>query len=377
MSDIQKLRAAFQGIVDIGRKVDCPFKIETNLAAPPAYMVKLALVVIGNYRWFGPDTDPSWSIYLNYKGANFAIHSDGQAMWAIDADRDSADAKATAQDIRKKIIAVAANLDKVLAQDLNQIVVKGEFTLNNPYPKIRHAYEWFRDKSRSSETEMYAWERMEQNGSSPAREALPERSLHGYTMMGYYFSLIETLCNVFYAFGERSIDFTTFRTRSWQERLQTVLPVRQHPELQRIFNTLVMLRVNFHAEMFHGFGGDEQLHVDLPGLGVVPIAHEALTQSVYFSPLLADTAFVDIALQTFDACDTWLKQNMPWSHWVLYAESGLEIPFYGRRMEQIKRAMAYPEDFHEWLTKEVLYRHYLEGKSVANGQVGIGRPLSH
>lgn len=194
---MQKLRAAFQGVVDIGRRVDCPFKIESNVAAPPAYMVKLALVVIGNYRWFGPDHDPSWFIYLNYKGANFTVRSEGQATWAIDADRESSDAKAAAQDLRKKIIAVAANLDKVLAQDLNQIVIKGEFTLNNAYPKIRHAYEWFREKARQTETTMFAWERMEQNGNQSALEALPERSLYGYTMMGYYFSLLESLCNVF------------------------------------------------------------------------------------------------------------------------------------------------------------------------------------
>jgi len=357
----QKLKAAFHGVSDIGHRVDCPFRIKSGILAPPSYMTKLALFLIGDFTDCGGGDKVEWSTFVNYEDTNFEIRDWKRSSWTIEASKDSDQARAAGQKLEKKISRVAARLDKALSKELEASISTAEFMLNNPYVKIRYAYEWFRERARKI-TETPPQNQRELTPTTLAHllnpPGLTERVLHGYAMAGFYYSSLEFLLNVFYAFSDRNLDFLTFRKSSWQERFLAILPVADKPDLARIYEKLLHLKTDFRDELFHGFGGAENLLVNLPGIGLVPISYEASTRSIHFSSLTMDASFVDAAVQTFDEFDVWLQNNLPWSCYVEYAESGFEIPFYGKGLEEIKRVVEHPDDFSEWLDEEAVYRDY-------------------
>lgn len=375
MNDFQefkeRLKSVFHDVSDIENRVDCPYTIETHISSPPSYMVRWALQFIGEFHYCGATDKIEWIICLKYKDINFEIRDWKRETWTIQSDNETPEAKIAAQDLKKKIILVASQLDKVLSDALKQDVTEGKFFLNNPYPKIRSAYEWFRQKAGTS-TEV-----------SPVKESTDlhkilserftketERSLQGYAMVGFYYSSLDSLFNVFYALGNRSFDvdmedlplgerFYRFRRQSWRERFKAVMPVGQRPELNRIYDKLLRLKMNLRDELFHGFDGDENLLVFFEGVGLIPISYEALSRSIHFTPLFADTPFIDKAIQTFDEFDSWLQNNSPWSFYIQYAKSSLVIPFYGERLEELKQAIASGSTaFKKWLDNKVEYLDY-------------------
>jgi hypothetical protein len=357
----QELKAAFYGVSDIGHQVNCPFRIKSGIFPPPSYMAKLTLFLVGNFTNCGGSDKAEWSTFVSYEDTDFEIRDWKHSTWTIEASEDSDKARAAGQKLEKKISRVAARLDKALSKELEENISTAEFMLNNPYGKIRYAYQWFRERAK----ELAEAPSQDTGESTPTVLAhllnppnLTERVVHGYAMAGFYYSSLEFLLNVFYAFGDRNLDFLTFRKNSWQERFLAVLPVAGRPDLARIYEKLLHLKTNFRDELFHGFGGAENLLVNLPGVGLVPISYEALTRSIHFSSLSMDVSFVDEALRAFDEFDAWLRNNPPWSCYVEYAESGFEIPFYGKRLEEIKRAVEYPDDFSEWIDIEAAYRAY-------------------
>jgi len=366
----QKLKRSFHDVSDIGEWVECPFRVESGISSPPSYMARMALLVVGDFTDCGPSDKVQWTVFVTYKGVVFEVRDWKGATWTIEASVDTLEAEMAGRELKRKICQVASGLDKALSEELRERITSTEFVLNNPYSKIRFAYEWFRDKAESSPVDFDDEEistAVEVTAASINRllnlraRGLTERVLNGYAMVGLYYSSLEFLLNVFYAFADRGLGFLAFRKSSWRERFLAVMPVSKRPDLARLYEKLLHLKANFRDELFHGLGGAENLLVELSGVGLVPISYEALTCSIHFSSLIMDATFVDEALEIFDEFDAWLESNPPWSCYVQYVESGLEIPFYGKQLEEVRRAIAYPDDFDRWLEKELAYRDYLAG----------------
>jgi hypothetical protein len=367
----RKLKAVFHGVTDTNAWVDCPHTIESGISSPPSYMVKLALFFIGEFSHCGTGDKTEWIAQVNYKDVNFEIRDWKGATWTIRTDRETPKTRATAKELKRKIESVASQIDKELSEELKHDVAEGKFLLNNPYPKIRYAYEWFRQKTCAS-ADSSASEQKELRDKGLVIQPLivpkENKSLYGYAMVGFYYSSLEFLFNVFYVLGDRRFDadfqglppgerFYKFRTRSWKERFAAVLPIGQYPALSRLYERLLHVKMDLRDELFHGFDGDENLLVPLHGVGLVPVSYESLTRSVHFSPVFADTAFIDRAMEVFESFDSWLESNPPWACYVRYAESGFEIPFSGKRLREIRSATeAGLEALEEWLDDEAAYR---------------------
>lgn len=108
---------------------------------------------------------------------------------------------------------------------------------------------------------------------------------------------------------------------------------------------------------WHGWR-EESLLVSVPRLGLLPISYKHLDpmDGLGWFPL-SNEAFSDVPA-AFDEFDTWLSENQPWANQVLYAESMLAIPLFGRRRDEILKAMSEP-DFEDWIHTEQEHLDYL------------------
>ncbi len=245
-----------------------------------------------------------------------------------------------------------------------------EFALNNSYPKIRGAYEHFRDRTKHFSSAVASEEqRRSSNASLHVGEFVDslnrvaknqsEQVLNAYAMVTFYFSAMEVLFDTLYALGDRTVDFRSFRNLTWNERFLTVLPIKSKPELQKMYKKLLACKRNFRDKILHGLGGEENFLVFLDGIGLVPISYEFLTQSAHYTPVYGDVPLADEAVQVFDDFDRYLEEDDRLSRCVAYAESGMIIPFHGEQLDSLRTALNSPADFQEWLQEELEYQDYL------------------
>lgn len=370
MSRKDKLKAPFYGVSDVGEEVACPYRLERGISSPPSYMAQLALGTIGGFSQYGPEDKVAWAFYISYKGINFEVRDWKRSSWTIEANEGTPGAIAAGQELRRKVEAVARNLDKVLAESLKQKARETEFALNNSYPKIRATYEYFREKAKAASSEI------EGEAPSSSQNALlysgaagvlnswlkkdTERVLNAYAMVAFYYSAMEVLFDVLYTVGDRREDFWSFRELTWRERFVTVLPVEDKPVLERIYSRLLSCKRNFRDQILHGMGGEANVLVHHTDVGLVPISYEYLTQSAHYTAVSKDVRLANEAIQAFDDFDSYLEKDARLSRCLAYAKSGMIIPFYGEQLRTLKQALDSPADFQEWLHDEEDYSDYLD-----------------
>jgi len=365
MTDIGGLISVFHDVSGLDGPITCPYQVESDIFSPPSYIVELVFKLVGKFNVFSPHDKVGWTVYIKYRNFEFEVHDWKHTAWMVKVNNNSLEAIAVGRELKKKIMKVAAQLDKAIAKELKKEVASGEFILNNPYPKIWRAYDWYRERALQI-PQMPAQIKAEPEIKLPKNlinkyfkslntyyKSLEETVFYGYALVGFYFSSVECLFNIFYAFGNRKVDFNAFRNCSWRERFQNVLPVAKDPKLKSIYDKLLHIKMDFRDELFHGFGGDENFLVQIPSLGYIPITYEALTRSVHYSPTISDKDFVASSIDVFDQFDTWLQKNYPAYCYLKYAKSGLPIPFYGGRLQEIQDIMKNPHDFEGWLENEM------------------------
>lgn len=356
---IEKIRRIFHDVEDIGEPVACPVRIEDKIWSPPSYIVRLVLSMCGLKIW-GPDEKVTWTAFLRYKEVGFEVRDWKRTTWTIEVDSADKQAFDAAHELKRKIIGAAKILDDHLAAAFREEVKAGRFFIDNTYLKVRNTYEHFK-------VEYVRNEALPQSGVSlgeqltAAAESVSRRGYNGCAAVAFYFSAVEVLLDVFYAFGNKDVDYETFQKGSewdWKKRFKHVLPVSTCGELASIYERLLRIKRNIRDRVLHGMGGEESLLVSVPRLGLLPISYKHLDpmDGLGWFPL-SNEAFSDVPA-AFDEFDTWLSESQPWANQVLYAESMLAIPLFGRRRDEILQAMSEP-DFEDWIHSEQEYLDYL------------------
>jgi hypothetical protein len=358
----------FHGVEDAGDPVSCRVRLEDGIIDPPSYMAKMALVLGGRFKWYKSHEKSGWQVYVRYKGISYSLEDWKNYSWSISAETGDAETVLGASELKKKIAGAAKRMGRIVAEYGSQRLRSGQFFILNNYPKIRNACYHFRYHIQS---EQESRKKREASYRKPkAVEKLVDRlnesiasdtriAVAGYAMVGLYFSSLEVLFDVMFAFGERQTEYVTFRRLSWAKRFKTVLPPSSTPELARLYQRLLALKQNYRDTIFHGLGGDESLLIPLPGAGLVPISYETLTRSIHFRPTMMDVEFALEALHLSDEFDAWLESTTPYSHHLEFARFGFPIPLYGERLDEVKDAMAGPRDFTEWLEEQATIEDYL------------------
>jgi len=126
--------------------------------------------------------------------------------------------------------------------------------------KVRITYEHFK-------VEYVCNEALPQSGVSlgeqlaAAAESMSRRGYNGCAAVAFYFSAVEVLLDVFYAFGNKDVDYETFKKGSewdWKKRFKHVLPVSTCGELASIYERLLKIKRNIRDRVLHGMGGERK-----------------------------------------------------------------------------------------------------------------------
>lgn len=338
-----------------------------SISDPPSYVVELVLLLGGDFKAYREWDKSAWQVYVRYKGFTFAIADWKRSSWSIRGDADNDDARAAAEELRKKVTAAAKLVGRLIADYGREKIARGEFYVRNNYGKIRGAVDHFRDLVREaatknptpfdSEGESFAVELTTRlNEIVKADRALAH---NGYAMVGLYFSSLEVLFDVMFALtGGNGQDYLAFRDGTWADRFKTVLPPGSSPELNSLYGRLLNLKREFRDDIFHGLGGEESLLVFLGGGQLVPVSYESLTNALHYRPTTMDTDAVRDALSLIDEFDGWLQSNDPYSLYLDFAASGFDIPLHGESRKEIQTAMSGREDFRAWLEEQSMIEDY-------------------
>jgi len=358
---IEKIRRVFHEVEDIGEPIAYPVRIEDKICDPPSYMVRLVLRM-SDFKLWGPEEKVTWLSYLRYRDVGFEVRDWKRSTWTINAESGDESARNAARELKSKILAAARILDSHLAAGFREEVESGRFFVDNTYLKVRNTYEHFKQEYLRDE------EQSSRGGSlgelmTVAMEEMSRRGYNGCAAVAFYFSAMEVLFDVFFAFGNQEVDYVTFKNKKgsgwdWKKRFKHVLPVRGRPDLAEIYRRLLRIKRSIRDRVLHGMGGEESILVSVPRLGLLPISYKHLDPIDGLGwVLLSNEAFSDVPA-AFNEFDTWLSENQPWANQVLYAESMLAIPLFGRRRDEILKAMSEP-NFGDWIHAEQEHLDYL------------------
>jgi hypothetical protein len=180
---------------------------------------------------------------VRYEGFNFEIRDWKRSSWSVGVDSAEPAAAIAGRRLIQKIIAAARLLDSLLAPAFSTQVSAGEFFLQNSYPKIRRAYEHFKERAQTAAETV-------QHDSDPRVDWLMKPlaairaselswALNGYAAAGFYYAGLEVLFDAMYAFGPRIVAFPEFKQMKWRERFLHVLPLAGDAALSALYSRLL------------------------------------------------------------------------------------------------------------------------------------------
>jgi len=372
--DLSRVHAALTGFEEeqAPESTSGQYSLLSHLVKPPSYFVYLLLRIVG-FRSYQTEDKSEWQFYVRYKGTPFCILDWKTMAWSIEGiatssqPRGNEEIQGKAESLRRRIETASRKLDKVLEPELKKQVEIKNFALQNSYDHVWSLYDYFRGQVEDALNDLEEVNAGETTSSDEFMEKINQQleleriaSYNACAMIAFFFSYTDLIFDTLFALSlHPTMSFQEFRARSWRERFTLVLPLAQDRHLSQMYQQLLRMKQIWRDVPLHGFGGHAALLVPVPGLGLVPTSFESISTTVHFShtPMREENARQ--ALELLSSFDAWLAENERTRYAVLYAQSGLEIPFSQERVEEIRSWMSSPEAFKNALTNEKSYRQYL------------------
>jgi hypothetical protein len=353
--DLQKMTGPLHGIESLAEPIPCPVRIESGIWKPPSYMVRLMLS-LAEFKVGWPGDKVTWTSYMRYGGTAFEVRDWKRSTWTIEADSEAAAALEVAAELKKKLCNACAILDHELVRLRKEEVDSGQFFLDNSYLKVRNAYEHFKAELLAKRTIPEGTSNLGDRLNAAMRD-MEARTYSGCAAVAFYFSALETILDIGYALGSQGVSYAEFRALPWQERMAHSLPVGSDAELGKIHGRLLRVKREIRDRVLHGLGGEQSILLPTPGIGLIPVSYQGTDPlSMISSVPLSEDTLQDVP-SAFDDFDAWLASHEPWCEYVLLGESMLPIPLFGKRREEILKAMG--DDFEDWIHEQQEYQDYL------------------
>jgi len=379
MSDKSDLLRAMTGIEPHTPADGESFMEYTNVSTqnyePPAYMVAFIFFDALGYRNYGEMVEKVWwHTYFAYKGCFFIIRDYKFGTWSLESKGDIEAAKALLPEIMGKIQCASRYADRLLGSELKGHIGAGEFFINNGYGKLRSAYEFYLDEAR---TAMQAIEKLE-SATATQKPAFHEVAEHYnrrlrlenilafrmVPLMTSFFSLLEFLLDVFYAFKQPEMSFFEFRNMPWRDRFKAVIPVTSRSPFTPVYERLSVLKGQYRDPLTHGLTSESSLLVGVPFAGLVPISYEHLSDTVHFGFAQMTRGAAAEMLQAFEEFFGALSEQEPYSYYVLYVDYGFSVPAAKEAAQQICQEMTSHEGFEEWLQARSMYENAVINREI-------------
>ena len=369
MSDKSKLISAMNGIEPFEpRKDDSIFtykNISTGNYDPPAYIVAFIFFSILKFRNLGGFEKIWWHTYFRYKDIVFLIRDYKFGTWSLEARNDLEVATKLVPEIIGKIRSAARHADKILNAEFKAEIDKGQFYINNGYNKLHSSYEFFLEETNAALVALEEFATQESNKSHDLQEITEahNKRLHLERIVTYraiplvnaFFSLLEFILDVFYAFEQPPFSFFEFRNLSWQDRFKATISLESEKDFARVYERLVNVKSQYRNPLTHGLTNESSLLVPFPFAGLVPISYEHLSNTVHYGFIQISSKSVKDIIETFTEFLKLIANEEPYYYYVLYIGYGFPVPVAKDSVEQIIKEMTDYESFEEYLQGRSLY----------------------
>lgn len=379
MSDRTNLEGAMAGIQPYTpgeRESFLEFKnVSTQNYQPPAYMVAFVFFNALGYHNYGEMIEKVWwHTYFTYKGCTFLVRDYKFGTWSLESRGDIETAKALVREVIGKIQCASRYADRLLEKELRGQIDSGDFSINNGYGKLRRAYEFYLDEARSA---MKAIEEFDTSAATkkPTFHEIADhhnRRLHLKNVLAYravplmttFFSLLEFMLDVFYAFQQPDLTFSEFRNKAWRDRLKEVITVSPGSPFAPAYERLSDFKARYRDPLTHGLTSESSLLVPFPFAGLIPVSYEHLSNTVHFGFTQVMHEAVAEMTTTFEEFLALLSEQEPYCYYVLYVDYGFSVPMAKEVAASIRKEMTSYEGFEEWLQEKSMYEDAVMNREI-------------
>lgn len=379
MSDKTNLEGAMTGIQPYTPGEGESFfefkNVSTQNFEPPAYMVAFVFFNALGYRNYGEMIEKVWwHTYFTYKGCTFLVRDYKFGTWSLESKGDIAITKALVPEVMGKIRCASRYADRLLEKELRNQIDRGHFFINNGYGKLRRAYEFYLDEATSA---MKAIDEFDASAATkkPAFHEIADhhnRRLHlenvlafrAVPLMTSFFSLLEFLLDVFYAFQQPDMTFFEFRNKPWRDRLKEVVPVSLGSPFASVYGRISDFKGRYRDPLTHGLTNESSLLVAFPFAGLIPVSYEHLSNAVHFGFTQVMREAIAEMTSAFEGFLALLSEQEPYCYYILYVDYGFSVPMAKEVAASIRKEMTSYEGFEEWLQAKSMYQDAVTNREI-------------
>jgi hypothetical protein len=316
--------------------------IERNDMPVPG-LIEYMLVKVLGFSNFGPDEKLRWQVPFTYQGmrCSLAYQKFGVRLYIAKSDVDEQDVHQKAKEIIGKLKRAAKIIERrVLDPYAKSQIGNGNVTVVNQYHDLNRIYQYFRKQAFSIFSD------------NPGLGSF-EGFYNALAMINAYFSRLEHLLVIVLPFINFSPDtdhLVEIIGSQWGDKYRRIFELTQDKSAKLYYDKLHDIKERFRNTFSHGGFEKEgaSLYFHLPEIGTIPARLTEIRNSPYFNFLPLARADFNEVCSLFDNFDNWLESGKT-KYGVLYAKSGLNVPFDAESVREYKLAMTSPEDFEDML----------------------------
>ncbi len=332
---------------------------------PVPMLVRYLLVNILNFIDLGRQEKTMWIVPFYYEKLPFMISFEKFGLrfyYALYAKPEEV------REAKKRIISEIDMAIKILEKELlmpfgKRQIEKGNVTLENNYHRLRNMYEFFREQS-----EYWYGE-----GQKREEEEVQTSNGHEYTSIRIFgpnegFYNTSAMINAFYSWLEHVLilvlPFTSFDPGTddlldlvkshWPVKFKRVFDINQDKEAKEIYDNLVNVKDQYRNPILHGLfeKGGGSLFFHLQGAGAIPLIPREFGDSLLLRIIPVEEKDFTEVCDVFDRFDEWMKRKEKVNYGMIYAESGLSVPFDKKSLEKFEKHMTSEDNFSQFVEDE-------------------------
>lgn len=348
--------------------------VSTGNYDPPAYIVAFVFFFVLGYKNFGGFEKVWWHTYFRYKNILFLIRDYKFGTWSLEAKTDIEAAKDLVPELKGKIRSAARHADKILKTEFKAEIEKGQFYINNGYGKLSSTYEFYLEETKAAVVALDEFVAQEAGKKHDMQEIVDSHNkrLHLEMVVTYrtiplitaFFSLLEFLLDVFYAFQQPELSFFEYRNLSWQDRFKSTIPLQPGNDFTKHYEQLVNIRSQYRNPFTHGLTNESSLLVPFSFAGLVPVSFEHLSNTVHYGFVQMSSNTVKEIISTFSNFLDLIGNEEPYCYYVLYVDYGFPVPVAKQAVESIVKEMTDYEGFKEYLQARSHYEDDVTNRDI-------------
>src|ERR1043165_3618717 len=346
--------------------------VSVGNTTPPAYIVAFLFLNILGYEDFGPSDKVWWHTFFSYRNRVFLVRDYKFGTWSLESRHRNVPEEIV-KEIIAKIQSASRHADDLLERELRKEIDQENFWIENGYEWLRQTYEFYLAEARDARDQLRLCAAKTVHGHGSVQDSVQRVVQHigdlrqRETVLAYrafpvfpsFFSLLEFLCDVFFAFQRPNTSFWEFRQQAWQDRLKMVVPLLPASDLVKNYEKVVGIKSNYRNPLTHGLTNLTKLLVPVRFGGLVPMSYEHLAHTNKISDEVLSEA-----VDAFEFILSYFAKTEPFAYYMLYAEHGFSIPVEATEVAAIKANMTSMEDFTNYLEFKHEYQDAIGNREI-------------